>query len=134
MVVDPGGKARRVIGVLRDLEGREQSIELFGGRLAMQGHREALEVVYALPVSERGRRLIERTEAIACPELLVVDPMATFHLAVLVRTSWLDVPQLGASLLHGQREREGEVGAVVTLQAPDREGQRLTDRREEGQR
>jgi len=85
MIVDPGGKARRVIGVLSGLEGREQPIELFGARLAMQGHREALEVVHALPVPERDRRLIERTEAITCPELLVVDPMTTFDLAVLVR-------------------------------------------------
>jgi len=134
MIVDPGGKVRRVIGGLSDLEGREQPIEFFGGRLAMQGHREALEVVHALPVPERGRRLIERTEAITCPKLLVVDPMTTFDLAVLVRPPRLDVPEFDASLLHGQREREGELGAVVALQAPDREGQRLTDRREEGQR
>ena len=33
MIVDPGGKARRVIGVLSDLEGREQPIEFFGRRL-----------------------------------------------------------------------------------------------------
>ena len=79
----------------------------------MQGHREALEVVDALPVPERGRRLIERIEGITRPELLVVDPMATFDLAVLIRPPRLDVSEFDASLLHGQREREGELGAVV---------------------
>jgi hypothetical protein len=59
--------------------------------------------------------------------------MAAFDFAVLLRVPRRSVAEPHAGLSHGQGERERELGAVVTLQAPNRKRQRLPDLREEGE-
>jgi len=58
-IADPGGKAQRVIGASGDLDRRERTLQLLGRCFPVQGHREALEVVDALPIAERAGGLIE---------------------------------------------------------------------------
>jgi hypothetical protein len=61
---------------------------------------------------------IEILEAPAAPELFLVDSVATFELAVLLRAPRLDVPMPDAQRLHGQDEGERELLAVVAPQLP----------------
>ena len=118
---DPGGRAQRVIIGSRDFGGRQEACELFDGRIAVERHRESIEVVGPLPPEQRLRRHIERGEGVAGPELLVVDTVAAFDLAVLLGASGLDVPVTNTSLLDGQREGQREFGTVVALQPANRE-------------
>jgi hypothetical protein len=82
----------------------------------MQRHREAFVVVPALP---RGECLVGRIEilaAIASPEFFVIDAMAAFDLAVLLRASRPDIAHPHAEVLTGEREEQRELGAVVPCQ------------------
>src|SRR5690242_14701154 len=80
---------------------REASGQPLGGRLALEGEREALVVVRHLPGLERAGRRVEVGEALAAPELLVVDAMTALHLAVLLRPARADVAMFNPSRLHG---------------------------------
>jgi hypothetical protein len=75
-----------------------------------------------LPSGERGARLFKRAKGLPGPELLAVDPVAAFDLAVLLGSAWSDVAVLDASGLEGQREVERELRAVVGSELADREG------------
>lgn len=122
-IVDPVGKARRVIDPSRDAKTGKQATELLHGRRAMERHGEALVVVDPLPAGQRPARLVEGDEAMAAPEFLVVDAVAPFDFAVLLGTARADVAQLNAGFLDGERERQRELGTVITLEAPNPEGQ-----------
>src|SRR5215472_4689990 len=78
-----------------------------------------------LPTRELEHRGLEVVAVVARPELLVVDAMTAFHLAVLLRSSGLDVAHSDAELLAGEREDQRELRAVVDLDPPDRKRQFL---------
>src|SRR5262245_21795976 len=87
--------------------------QLFGRGLALQGQREALIVIRPLPIPERHRGGVEVREALAAPELLVVDAVAPLDLPVLLRPSGADIPMPNAGRFHRERKRERELAAVV---------------------
>src|SRR6266850_1499285 len=128
---DPGGRAQRVIIGSRDFGGRQEACELLDGRIAVERHREAIEVVSPLPPKQRLRRRIERGEVVARPEFLVVDTVAAFDLAVLLGATGFDVAVANTCLLDGQREGQREFGTVVALQAAHRERHRAAEFRKE---
>jgi hypothetical protein len=53
----------------------------------------------------------------------LVNPVTAFDLAVLLRPARSDVAMANTSRLYGQRERQWELGAVVTLQLADPKGE-----------
>jgi hypothetical protein len=59
---------------------------------------------------------LEVLAGIAAPELFLVDAMAAFDLAVLLRTLRADVAHPHAQLLAGQVDDERELGPVVDLE------------------
>jgi len=59
--------------------------------------------------------------------------VAAFDLPVLLRASWLDVSMPNPERLNGQREGEGELVPVVTLQLSDPEGKRAAELDQEGE-
>jgi hypothetical protein len=87
----------------------------------MQRGGETLDVVGPLPHAEGSGGGREVIKALATPELLAVDTVAALDLAVLLRAARLDVAMPDAGLLDGEREGQGELGAIVTLQAADGE-------------
>src|SRR5262249_44241203 len=70
----------------------EDGRELLRRGEALQGHGEAPLVVFALPGPQADVRRLERREAGPPPELLGIDAMAAFDLAVLIGPARLDVP------------------------------------------
>jgi hypothetical protein len=52
------------------------------------------------------------------PELLVVDPVAALHLAVLLGAARLDVPVPDAPALDREDEAERELGTAIGLDLP----------------
>src|SRR2546425_12933004 len=96
---DPGGRAQRVIIGSRDFGGRQETCELLDGGVAVERHREAIEVVSPLPPEQRLCRCIERGEGVARPKFLVVDTVAAFDLAVLLGAAGLDVAVANTGLL-----------------------------------
>lgn len=86
----------------------------------MEGHGEALVIVVPLPGQQSVGRRSELGKRRAAPKFFFVDTMTAFDLAVLFRTSRLNVTQLYPRLLDGERKGEREFGAVVDLEFPDR--------------
>src|SRR5581483_4744362 len=66
------------------------------------------------------------------PKFLVINTMAAFDFAVLLRTPRLDVAQPHPRLLHREGKRQREFGAVVPLQVPDGTRECGAQCREEG--
>src|SRR4029453_2156734 len=102
----------------------QQGGQLFGWRPALQRHRKTLVVVSGFPAPGRDGRFIKIGESLAPPELLLVDPVASFHLAVLLGPPGLDVAVPDPQRLNGEGKGEGELVAVVALYLPDPEGKR----------
>ena len=103
---------------------RDARLELLHRRLSVQCQREAIVVVGPFPRAQWLLGLLGRREVMTTPELLVVDAMASFHLPVLLRPPWFDVPVPNPSRLHGKLKGERKLGPVVALQFADRERQR----------
>src|SRR5437867_485849 len=93
----------------------EHGAEFLSGREAIERHREPLLVIDALPLTQLGRGSLEVLEGLAAPELLLVDPVAAFHLAVLFRTPRADVAMLDPAALYREDEGERELRAVIGL-------------------
>src|SRR5947209_9716457 len=93
----------------------EHGAEFLSGRAAIERHREPLLVIDALPLTQLGRGSLEVLEALAAPELLLVDPVAAFHLAVLFRTPRADVAMPDPAALYREDEGERELRAVIGL-------------------
>src|SRR5262249_6623655 len=77
--------------------------------------------------------LLEALELVAAPELLVVDSVTPFDLAVLLRPARPDVAMADPRRFHRERELEGELPAAVALQPADGGGQRREHPPQEGQ-
>ena len=95
--------------------------EFFGRGAALQREGEAFIVVLALPAPKGGGGRLEVREALPAPELLLIDPMAAFDFAVLLRPAGPNVPVADPGGFDPQHERKGELLPVVTLQALDGE-------------
>jgi transposase len=83
-------------------------------------------VVSRFPGPEADGGRIKIGESLASPELLVIDPMTAFYLAILLRASRLDVAVANPQCLHGQGKSEGELVPVVALELADPERKRPT--------
>ena len=94
---------------------------------------EAFVVVPGLPVSKGGRGDLKVREALAPPELLLVDPMAPLDLAVLLRAPGPDVPVPDPGSFDAQYEGERELLPVVALQPLDGKREGLPELGEERQ-
>jgi hypothetical protein len=57
--------------------------------------------------------------------------MTAFDLPILFRPTWFDVPQADPGFLYGESKGEREFGAIVDLDFPNGEGQRLSYRGQE---
>jgi hypothetical protein len=73
---------------------------------------EKLVVVAVLPRGEVAHGRIKVPPGVTIPELLVIDAMAAFDLAVLLRPSWLDVTDAHTEFLAPQRKRQRELGPI----------------------
>ena len=105
-------------------ERRPDARELLGGRAPLEREGEAFVVIPSLPRPKGRGRLVEVHKAMASPELFLVDAMAAFHLAVLLRTPRPDEAMPDPRGLDREHEVEWELPAVVALQFADPEGQR----------
>src|SRR5215475_6672000 len=85
------------------------------------------------PGSQPAGGRVEVVEAPAAPELLLIDSVAAFDLAVLLRTSRLDVAMADPQRLHGERKGKRELLPVVALQLPDSEGEPPAELGQEGE-
>jgi hypothetical protein len=82
-IVDPRGATALALKGSRDFCVGEQALQLLRRCLALEGDREALEVVAAFP-GQKGRECRpEVRRRLPPPELLGVDPVTAFDLAVL---------------------------------------------------
>ena len=97
-------------------EGREDGLEFLGRRPAVRRQREPIVVVALLPPREWTFGIVLCVEVMATPELLVIDAMAPFDLAILLRAPRFDVAMTNAGRFDRQLERERELAAVVALQ------------------
>ena len=84
-------------------------------------------VVRVLPTPERDRRRVEVRELMSRPELLVVDPMAPFHLPILLGPPRADVAMPNPGGLDGKGEGKGELLAPVAVQSADPDGEGAAD-------
>jgi hypothetical protein len=97
--------------------GGHESGEFLGWRPALEGQREAIVVVVGFPGAQAHRGRIEILELLPAPELLLIDAVAAFDLAVLLGAPRLDVPVPDAQGLDRQGEREREFVAVVPAES-----------------
>src|SRR5262245_50846202 len=108
-----------------DLRVRQPMRELFGRGVALQRQREELDIVRALPAVKRDDRGVEIEEALAVPELFVVDAVAALDLAVLLRSSRLGVAMRDPGLFERENKVQRELSVVVRLHLADRKGEAL---------
>ena len=73
------------------------------------------------PSAEGRPRRLEVREALAPPELLLIDPMAPLDFAVLLRPPSANVPAPEPGGLDPQHKGEGELLPVIALQSLDGE-------------
>src|SRR5258705_11128891 len=92
-----------------------------GRGAALQREGEAFIVVPGLPAPQGGGRRLEVREAVPAPALLLIDPMAPFDLAVLLRPAGSDIPVADPGGFDPQHKGEGGILAVVTRPARERE-------------
>jgi hypothetical protein len=85
-----------------DDERREHGLEFLGRRPTVQRQREPLVVVALLPRRQWTFGIVLCVEVVATPELLIVDAMAAFDLAILLRAPRFDVAMTNA----GRFDRE----------------------------
>ncbi len=90
--------------------------KFFGRGAALQREGEAFIVVPGLPAPKGGGGRLEVREALPAPELLLIDPMAAFDFAVLLRPAGPNVPVADPGGFDPQHEGKGELWPVVTLQ------------------
>src|SRR5258707_623986 len=117
----PGFRCRAGAGTRR-LSGPPRWLErgkFFGRGAALQSEGEAFIVVPGLPAPQGGGRRLEVREALPAPELLLIDPMAPFDLAVLLRPAGSDIPVADPGGFDPQHKGEGEILALITPQALD---------------
>lgn len=107
-----------------DDAGCEHGLQFLCGRSPVQGQREAIVVVSLLPVGQWAFGLRLHLEVVTAPELLIIDAMTAFDLAILLRAPRFDVAVTNAELFDGQLEREWTCAAIVTLPRLDPERQR----------
>ena len=81
--------------------------EFFGWCAPMERQGEAFVVVPGFPVLNGGRGCLEVRETLSAPELLLVDPVAAFHLAVLFRTPRADVAMPDPAALYREAKANG---------------------------
>ena len=81
-------------------------------------------VVVPLPDSEPNNSRIEIVEAPPTPELLLIDSVAAFDLAVLLGAPRLDVAVPNPKRFDGEGEGERELLPVVALELADPEWKR----------
>src|SRR6266852_508110 len=107
--------------------------QVFRPGAALQSEGEAFIVVPGLPAPQGGGRRLEVREALPAPELLLIDPMAPFDLAVLLRPAGSDIPVADPGGFDPQHKGEGELLAVITLQALDGEREGRSELGQEGE-
>src|SRR5262245_16224627 len=113
---------RRVVRHMARSRGRQHSREFLSGCAPVECHGEPVLVVDALPRTQRYRRSLECLEALTTPELVVVNAVTAFDLAVLFRAARPDVAMADAAALPREDEREWKLGAVIGLDLADRDG------------
>src|SRR5688500_5242330 len=99
--------------------GGQHSGELLRWGLAPKSQREAIVVVRLLPSPEPCCRLVEIGELLPAPKLFLVDAVAAFDLAVLLRPPRADIAVPDTGRFDGEHELERELASVVALQFPD---------------
>src|SRR6266851_6235082 len=131
----PGFRCRAGAGTRR-LSGPPRWLErgkFFGRGAALQSEGEAFIVVPGLPAPQGGGGRLEVREALPAPELLLIDPMAPFDLAVLLGPAGSDIPMADPGGFDPQHKGEGELLAVITLQALDGEREGRSELGQEGE-
>jgi len=88
-------------------------------------------IVAAFPGQEGLCRWCEAVEGGAAPELFFIHTVTAFDLSILFRPTRFDVPQANPGFLYGEREGEGELGAVVDLDFANGERQGVSHRGQE---
>jgi len=89
-------------------EGQTQ-LQVLSRRLALRRERESFVVVLLLPGGESWHGRLEIGEGMAAPELLLVNAVTAFDLAVLLGKSCLDVPTPDPGFLNAQRKGQREI-------------------------
>src|SRR5712664_122848 len=131
----PGFRCRAGAGTRR-LSGPPRWLErgkFFGRGAARQSEGEAFIGVPGLPAPQGGGGRLEVREALPAPELLLIDPMAPFDLAVLLGPAGSDIPMADPGGFDPQHKGEGELLAVITLQALDGEREGRSELGQEGE-